>query len=84
MAVADGLPAAGLLLVSYPLHPPGRPEKQPERTRHFADLPDADDVGRRYRDLVRLAHPDSGGDARLAGQRITELNEARRVLLRVG
>jgi len=25
-----------------------------------------------------------GGDARLAGQRITELNEARRVLLRVG
>ncbi len=49
-----------------------------------ADLPDADDVGRRYRDLVRLAHPDAGGDARLAGQRITELNEARRVLLRVG
>lgn len=48
------------------------------------DLPDADDVGRRYRDLVRLAHPDSGGDARLAGQRITELSEARRVLLRVG
>lgn len=35
MAVADGLPAAGLVLVSYPLHPPGRPEKQPERTRHF-------------------------------------------------
>lgn len=27
MAVADGLPAAGLVLVSYPLHPPGRPEK---------------------------------------------------------
>ena len=49
-----------------------------------ADLPEADDIGRRYRDLVRLAHPDSGGDAQLAGQRITELNEARRVLLRVG
>jgi len=49
-----------------------------------SDGPDADDVGRRYRDLVRLAHPDAGGEARLAGQRITELNEARRVLLRVG
>jgi len=49
-----------------------------------SDVPDADDVGRRYRDLVRLAHPDSGGDATVAGHRITELNEARRVLLRVG
>ena len=38
MAVAEGLPAAGLILVSYPLHPPGRPDKQPERTRHFVDL----------------------------------------------
>ena len=27
MAVAEGLPAAGLVLVSYPLHPPGHPEK---------------------------------------------------------
>ena len=27
MAVADGLPAAGLVLVSYPLHPPGRPDR---------------------------------------------------------
>jgi predicted alpha/beta-hydrolase family hydrolase len=26
MAVADGLPAAGLVLLSYPLHPPGRPD----------------------------------------------------------
>lgn len=33
MAVAEGLPAAGLLLVSYPLHPPGRPEKS--RAGHF-------------------------------------------------
>lgn len=47
-------------------------------------VPEADEVGQRYRDLVRLAHPDAGGDGRLAGQRITELNEARRVLLRVG
>jgi predicted alpha/beta-hydrolase family hydrolase len=27
MAVSEGLPAAGLVLVSYPLHPPGHPEK---------------------------------------------------------
>ncbi len=49
----------------------------------LAVLPGADDVGQRYRDLVRLAHPDAGGDATVAGHRITELNEARRVLLRV-
>ncbi len=36
MAVADGLPAAGLILISYPLHPPGRPEKR--RDAHFGDL----------------------------------------------
>ena len=27
MAIADGLDAAGLICVSYPLHPPGRPDK---------------------------------------------------------
>jgi uncharacterized protein len=27
MAVAEGLPAAGLVLISYPLHPPGKPEQ---------------------------------------------------------
>lgn len=39
MAVADGLPAAALVLVSYPLHPPGKPERL--RTDHFGalDLP---------------------------------------------
>ncbi|MDA8303113.1 MAG: dienelactone hydrolase [Actinomycetota bacterium] len=36
MAVASGMPAAGLVLVSYPLHPPGRPERL--RTEHFARL----------------------------------------------
>lgn len=36
MAVADGLAADGLLLVSYPLHPPGRPDKL--RTEHFPAL----------------------------------------------
>lgn len=27
MAVADGLPGAGLVLIAYPLHPPGKPDK---------------------------------------------------------
>lgn len=36
MAVADGLPARGLVLVSYPLHPPGKPDKL--RTDHFPQL----------------------------------------------
>jgi len=27
MAVAEGLPARGLVLISYPLHPPGRPDR---------------------------------------------------------
>jgi len=27
MAVADGLPAAALVLLSYPLHPPGKPDQ---------------------------------------------------------
>lgn len=36
MAVAEGLAAAGLVLISYPLHPPGRPEKL--RVEHLGDL----------------------------------------------
>ena len=36
MAVADGLEAKGLVLVSYPLHPPGKPDKL--RTEHFPRL----------------------------------------------
>ena len=39
MAVAEGLPAAGLVLLSYPLHPPGKPDKL--RVEHFGavDVP---------------------------------------------
>src|SRR5579864_293305 len=33
LAVAEGLTAAALVLLSYPLHPPGRPERL--RTAHF-------------------------------------------------
>ncbi len=36
MIVADGLAVAGLLLLSYPLHPPGKPDKL--RTEHFPAL----------------------------------------------
>ncbi len=36
LAVAEGLACAGLILVSYPLHPPGRPDRL--RTEHFPTL----------------------------------------------
>jgi predicted alpha/beta-hydrolase family hydrolase len=36
MTVADGLPAAALVLISYPLHPPGKPEKL--RVEHFPSI----------------------------------------------
>ena len=36
MAVAAGAPAAGLVLLSYPLHPPERPDRL--RTEHFASI----------------------------------------------
>jgi uncharacterized protein len=36
MAVAQGLDAAALVLVSYPLHPPGKPERA--RVEHFGAL----------------------------------------------
>jgi predicted alpha/beta-hydrolase family hydrolase len=36
LAVAGGLPARGLVLISYPLHPPGRPDQL--RTDHFPKL----------------------------------------------
>lgn len=36
LAVGEGLPALALVLVSYPLHPPGRPDRL--RTEHFPSL----------------------------------------------
>jgi hypothetical protein len=39
------------------------------------------DVQRRFRDLLREAHPDHGGDTDDAAQRIADLTEARRILL---
>jgi predicted alpha/beta-hydrolase family hydrolase len=36
MAVAEGLPAAALVLIAYPLHPPGRADRL--RVEHFPDI----------------------------------------------
>jgi predicted alpha/beta-hydrolase family hydrolase len=37
MAAAEGMPAAGLVFLGYPLHPPGRPDKI--RDAHLGDVP---------------------------------------------
>src|SRR5439155_10804448 len=37
MAVADGLPARALVLICYPLHPPGKPQQR--RVEHLPRLP---------------------------------------------
>jgi len=36
MAVAEGMPAAGLVLICYPLHPPDKPENL--RVDHFGAI----------------------------------------------
>jgi curved DNA-binding protein CbpA len=41
-----------------------------------------DDINRRFRRLLRDAHPDSGGASAGAAARISELTEARSILLR--
>jgi hypothetical protein len=47
-----------------------------------ADMPvERDDVNRRYRRLLRDAHPDHGAAAKGAAERIAELSEARTLLL---
>lgn len=43
--------------------------------------PPRGDVQRRFRELVRDAHPDHGAEVEGAGQRILELTEAKRILL---
>lgn len=49
----------------------GSPPPSPSRTS----------IQRRYRTLLRDAHPDHGGDADDAAERIAQLGEARRILL---
>jgi hypothetical protein len=39
MAVADGMPAAGLIFLGYPLHPPGRPEALRDEHLYGIDVP---------------------------------------------
>src|SRR6056297_935354 len=43
--------------------------------------PDKRTVQRRFRELLRAAHPDHGGAREAAAQRIADLTEARRILL---
>lgn len=61
-AVAGGMPAAGLLYLGYPLHPPGRPERI--RDAHLRDI----DVPQRF--LQGTNDPFQSGDAldRLAAE----------------
>lgn len=42
--------------------------------------PPRSDILRRFRALIRDAHPDHGGEAQDAGARITQLTEAKRIL----
>jgi curved DNA-binding protein CbpA len=43
--------------------------------------PEREEILRRFRRLVRLAHPDHGAAVGGAAERMVELGEARRVLL---
>lgn len=49
---------------------------------HASGHPPRAEVQRRFRDLLRQAHPDAGGAADAAADRIADLAEARRILLR--
>ena len=46
-----------------------------------ADVPDSDTLRKTFRNALRQAHPDAGGDTDDAAHRIAELTEARRILL---
>jgi len=39
MCVADGMPAAGLVFVGYPLHPPGKPERIRDKHLYEIEVP---------------------------------------------
>jgi predicted alpha/beta-hydrolase family hydrolase len=38
-AAAEGMPAAGLVYLGYPLHPPGKPDKLRDERLYSLDLP---------------------------------------------
>ncbi len=50
---------------------------------HAEHAIERDDVQKRFRRLVRLAHPDHGGESAGAAERMAELAEARETLLSV-
>jgi len=50
---------------------------------HAGHAIERDDVQRRFRRLIRLAHPDHGGESAGAAERMAELAEARELLLSV-
>lgn len=50
---------------------------------HAGHAIERDDVQRRFRRLVRLAHPDHGAESTGAAERMAELSEARELLLTV-
>ena len=39
MAVAEGMPAAGLVFLGYPLHPPGKPERVRDEHLYGIEVP---------------------------------------------
>lgn len=53
-----------------------------EANGHAPRTPERDAVVKRFRVLIRDAHPDQGGESADAATRIAELTEARRILLR--
>ena len=56
-------------------------ENDPVDPRDGMAAPGRIEIQRRFRDLLRTAHPDHGGDVGDAAQRIADLREARRILL---
>jgi curved DNA-binding protein CbpA len=50
---------------------------------HSGHAIERDDVQRRFRRLIRLAHPDHGAESAGAAERMAELSEARELLLTV-
>lgn len=57
----------------------GRADGNGDGNGHGA--PSRTQIQRRFRELLRDAHPDHGGEAEEAAQRIADLSEARRILL---
>ena len=64
-----------------PVNGNGRGHANGHGKASVAVAPTRADIQRRFRGLLRDAHPDHGGEADEAAQRIADLSEARRILL---